>query len=213
MKIHYLIAFISFLALGSCAQQVDQASAASESLPKKVINQLPDCEWCGTDEAPDNLNWKVKIPSEGENGQPLIVSGQVFQPDGKTPANDVIIYVYHTNVEGIYPKRGDETGNAQRHGYLRAWMKTNQQGRYEFETFRPGAYPNRNASEHIHITLKVPGQEEYWLDSFVFEDDPLLSDKDKKEGLDMGQTSPVLRLVKDDQGILRGTRDIILKEK
>ncbi|MCP2044874.1 hypothetical protein [Pontibacter sp. HSC-36F09] len=46
----------------------------------------------------------------------LVLTGTVYLPDGKTPAQDVILYVYHTDVTGIYPKKGDEKGWARRHG-------------------------------------------------------------------------------------------------
>lgn len=80
---------------------------------------LPSCEWRGADEAPDSLSWQISIAPPDEPGDSLIVTGTVYRPDGRTPAPGVILYVYHTNAQGIYPKKGDETGNGRRHGYLR----------------------------------------------------------------------------------------------
>ena len=105
----------------------------------------------------------------------LKVMGTVFKSDGKTPARDVIIYIYHTNRKGIYEKKGNETGWGKRHGYIRGWVKTGADGKYAFYTFRPASYPDRQAPEHIHVTIKEPGINEYWIDEYLFEDDPLLT--------------------------------------
>ncbi|MEL6719082.1 MAG: intradiol ring-cleavage dioxygenase, partial [Bacteroidota bacterium] len=67
----------------------------------------------------------------------LKLTGIVYQQDGKTPAPNVIIYAYHTNRAGIYPKRENSEGWERRHGYLRAWVKTNADGNYTFYTFQP----------------------------------------------------------------------------
>ena len=132
----------------------------------------------------------------------------VFQNDGKTPANDVIIYIYQTNRKGIYERKGDEKGWARRHGFIRGWAQTGKDGRYTFYTFRPGAYPNRNVPEHIHVTVKEPGKNEYYLDDFHFDDDPLLTqaarDRLPNRG-GSGISSPQL-----NAGILTIERDLIL---
>ncbi len=65
-----------------------------------------------------------------------------FAGDGKTPAAGIVMYVYHTDQKGIYPKKGGETGWAGRHGYIRGWIKTNAQGQYKFYTLVPASYPN-----------------------------------------------------------------------
>ena len=165
---------------------------------------LPPCEWCGADEAPADLDWQATIAGPEEPGEPLVISGTVYEADGETPAEGVLLYVHHTNSEGLYPRRGDEVGNARRHGYLRAWMRTDERGRYRFTTIRPGTYPTRAAPAHIHVTVTPPGEEEYWIDSFVFEGDPLLSEEDERG-------SGVVPLVRDDRGTWLGTRDIVLR--
>jgi len=75
--------------------------------------------WGGTFEVPKNVSWRTVIPPIEEPGQKLIISGIIYLPDGKTPAKDVIVYVYHTNNKGVYPKKGNEKGNGKYHGYLR----------------------------------------------------------------------------------------------
>lgn len=86
------------------------------------------CTWCGMADAPESLSWSTQIAPAAEPGERLIVTGTVFEKDGRAPAADVRIYIYHTNSEGVYPKRGDERGNGSRHGYLRGWMQTDRHG-------------------------------------------------------------------------------------
>ena len=47
--------------------------------------------------------------------------------DGVTPAEGIVLYVYHTDATGYYNK-DDDPYNPR----LRGWMKTGKDGRYEF---------------------------------------------------------------------------------
>lgn len=125
------------------------------------------------------LNAIDTLPDFHENGLKMLVTGTIFKKDGKTPAKDVILYIYHTDQSGEYSTKGNETGWGKRHGYIRGWIKTGADGKYSFYTLRPGAYPGRQNPEHIHPTIKEPGYTAYWIDEYLFEDDPILSTKEK----------------------------------
>lgn len=171
-----------------------------------------DCEWCGTAEAPDSISWSTQIAPENESGERLVVTGYVFMADGKTPAPDVLIYAYHTNAEGVYPKRGDETGNGRRHGYLRGWMKTDSTGHYRFETIRPAPYQSHGGEPaHIHYTVQAPGQAECWLDGAWFSDDPRVTDEVIAELTRPGGFGNVMSVSRDSLGVWHGRRDIRLE--
>lgn len=173
--------------------------------------QLPSCQWCGASEAPENIDWQFKIASDDEPGERLIFSGIVYQSDGKTPAKDIIIYAYHTDTNGIYSKKGNETGNGKRHGYLRGWVKTNAQGQFQFDTIKPAAYPSRAESAHIHLTILEPGKNEYWIESTLFVGDPLISSSKKSKSQQMAEFGFIIDLVKAN-GVWSGTRNIRLKK-
>ena len=168
------------------------------------------CEGCeAVHEFGDKLLTPVDtLPLFAENEPKIKIRGTVYQKDGKTPAENVIVYIYQTNRKGIYQRKGNEKGWARRHGFIRGWVKTAKDGGYTFYTFRPAAYPSRNVHEHIHITVKEPDKNEYYLDDFVFEDDPLLT-QSQRNGLrnrgGSGISSPVLK-----DGILTIDRDLIL---
>lgn len=170
---------------------------------------LPALEWTGADEAPAALSASIRIASPDEPGERLVLTGTVYQSDGVTPASDILIYAYHTNNEGVYPKRGDETGNGQRHGYLRGWLRTDADGSYRIESIRPMPYPGRSNPAHIHMTIKEPGRDEYWIDSVMFDDDPLLTDAARADLPGLGG-SGIIKLTRDDQGTWHGARDIVL---
>ena len=142
------------------------------------------------------------------NEPKLKITGKVHQSDGKSPAEGVIIYIYHTNRNGIYQTKGDENGWAKRHGFIRGWLKTDSKGNYTFYTFRPAAYPDRNEPEHIHLTVKEPGKIAYYLDDFVFEDDPLLTIEKRKNLENRGGSGVVNPTL--ENGILTINRDLFL---
>jgi protocatechuate 3,4-dioxygenase beta subunit len=180
----------------------------SSSEEKKVGGSCEDCSALyefGT----KKLSWTDTLPDYNDKGPKMEVSGTIYKPDGKTPAENVILYVYHTNRDGIYPTKGDETGWAKRHGYIRGWIKTDRTGKYKFYTLRPGAYPGRENPEHIHATVKEPGVSAYWIDDYLFDDDPILTKEGRNAQKKRGGTG-VLKLTKDSNGILIAKRDIIL---
>lgn len=200
MKLYLMALFV--LILHSACQGQQQRSARLVGGP---------CEGC---EAVFEYGNKKLSPVDtlvdfSEPGPKLKITGTVYQLDGKTPAKDVILYIYHANQDGIYPTRGDETGWARRHGYIRGWIKTAEDGSYTFYTLKPASYPSRTESAHIHITILEPDGKYYWIGSYFFEDDPLLTDKQKSPTSPRGGGTGILKL-REENDLLAGERDIIL---
>lgn len=168
------------------------------------------CEGCeGLFEYGDKeLRATDTLPLFAESEPKLKVTGTVFKKDGTTPAPDVILYIYHTSRRGIYETKGNETGWAKRHGFIRGWVKTGTDGSYAFYTFRPGAYPDGSEPEHIHLTVKEPGTNAYYLDDYVFDDDPLLTAAERKRRPNRGGSGIMTPAV--ENGLLTVKRDIVL---
>ncbi|MEJ8756409.1 intradiol ring-cleavage dioxygenase [Pontibacter sp. H259] len=142
-------------------------------------------------------------------GPKLIVTGTVYKPDKKTPAPDVILYYWQTDDKGIYAIKAGLDPKAERHGYIRGWVKTDQQGKYTIYTNRPASYPNSNAPAHIHMLVKEPGiKNEYYIDDIMFADDPLLP-KGTRDPSDTKGGNGVVK-VTTKNGVQNATRDIIL---
>jgi protocatechuate 3,4-dioxygenase, beta subunit len=183
-------------------------AAPSQLSQKKLVGG--GCEGCELifEGIPSTLSWQTTIAENNEPGESLIIDGTIYHIDGRTPAANVILYVYHTNNDGLYSPYPNQT-IAKRHGRLRGWMRTNAQGRYQFRTIRPQAYPNATIPAHIHPVIKEEEINEYYIDEFQFDDDPLLTTelrlKEEKRG-----GSGIIRLTKNANGEWIGRRDIIL---
>lgn len=116
-----------------------------------------------------------------EKGQKLIVTGTVFQLDGKTPAKGVIIYYWQTDNNGYYSPKSEMDERTKRHGHIRGWVKTDKNGKYMIRTIRPAPYPNDVLPAHIHLSIKEPDiANEYYTDEINFDDDKLLIPHFKK---------------------------------
>ena len=158
---------------------------------------------------PQQLSWQTAIASAAEPGERMEISGIIYQVDGKTPASNVILYVYHTDAKGYYSPAPDATNIARRHGHLRGWIRTNVSGEYKFATIKPAPYPDRGVQAHVHPVVKEPDKNEYYIDSFVFDDDPLLT-QDIRSKLENRGGSGIVRLTKRSDGVWIGQRNIIL---
>ena len=206
MKLLFIIVLLLPVITG-CAQSGGNTPAVKD---KKVGGGCEGCE--AIYESPlkfDELSWETTLPGYAEGSPKIHISGTVYKKDGKTPAPGVVLYIYHTDVNGIYPTKGDEKGWARRHGYLRGWMKTDDKGRYSFYTIRPAAYPNQTQNpSHIHTIVKEEGKSEYWISDYLFEDDPILSDRERNNQTNVGGNG-ILKIV-NKNGIGEGKRDIIL---
>jgi protocatechuate 3,4-dioxygenase beta subunit len=138
------------------------------------------------------------------------IEGKVTHLDGSV-APGTIVYAYHTNADGIYPKDARMRGQAAyRHGMLRAWVKADENGRYRFDTVRPAGYPDSDMARHVHIHVIEPGRCTYYIDTIVFEDDPRLT-PEKLEQYTRGRGGPgVTTPRRGEDGVWLVERDIIL---
>lgn len=154
---------------------------------------------------PDTINSVDTSAGWHQQGQRLLITGTIFKPDGRTPAPDVILYYYHTNIQGLYANKKGLDSRVVRHGYIRGWVKSDTNGHYSIYTVRPAPYPGRNFEAHIHPAIKEPGiDKEYYIDEFVFDDDPLLTSEKRKRLENRGAAASYVFLKKTGC-ILRNT--------
>ena len=207
MKPLLLIIVVAFISLPGCSQN----NATKKTTQKSKIQVGGSCEGCeAIYESPvpfEQLNNVDTLPDFNDPGPKIEISGTVYKHDGKTVAKDVILYVYHTDQAGIYPKKGNEKGWAKRHGYIRGWVKTDKNGFYKFYTLVPASYPNGKNPKHIHPVIKETDINEYWIDEYLFEGDPYLQ-FEKSERPPRGGNGIIKLAMKD--GMLKATRNIIL---
>ena len=198
------IVAILILFLFSCGNSVSQKN--DQNSFRLVGGRCEGCE--GVFEYDEKkLNSIDTLPDFNNEGVKIKITGTIYENDGKTPAEGVIMYIYHTDVNGIYSK-GDETGLAMRHGYNRGWIKTDRTGKYTFYTIKPGSYPESSNPAHIHPTILEPGGKYYWIEDFYFEGDEFLTERVKNPSSPRGGNGVLL--LKEEGNILAGKRDIIL---
>ena len=177
------------------------------SLIKKNANTSPAVNWCGAIDAPDDVSWRTALSKKSDKDEPLIISGTVFESDGKTPAPNVLIYFYHTDSDGFYNRKRD---GEPLHGHFRGWMLTGANGKYEFSSIKPAPYPERKFAAHVHMTLTGINFKEDSIDSILFEGDKFITPLERNLAGKKGGFNPILKLEKGADGILRGVRNIQL---
>jgi protocatechuate 3,4-dioxygenase beta subunit len=124
---------------------------------------------------PKTLTSSGRIAPASEPGDPLVVHGRAVAEDGNTPVAGAVVFAYHTDREGLYnrPEAGPHSWR------LRGWVQTAPDGRFEFTTIRPAAYPQNKIPQHIHLQIFLPDGRRYWADELQFADDPLLPAQDR----------------------------------
>jgi protocatechuate 3,4-dioxygenase beta subunit len=146
-------------------------------------------------EPPEGTGAKAVIVDADEPGDPLVVRGVVYDADGVTPVAGASIYVYQTDRNGIYDRTGDE-----QHPYrIGGWMISDDAGRYEFRTIRPGPYPEQRVPAHIHYVVRVGDGAERRFE-LRFEGDPYLRPERARREIEQGRFGSVCRVAEDADG-------------
>jgi protocatechuate 3,4-dioxygenase, beta subunit len=156
-----------------------------------------------------NLSWKTTLTAPGEPGEPMVVSGRIYGPDGRTPAAGATLYVYHTDARGLYSERDAVGGPPDPR--INGRMKTGADGRYEFHSIKPASYPGTRNPAHIHAQVSGAGIAEQRIHEYWFEGDPFINADVRKRFEGLGTFSPVMPVKRGDDGVLRCVRDIKLE--
>jgi protocatechuate 3,4-dioxygenase, beta subunit len=180
-------------------------AAEARSVPLLVIGG--PCEGCELVVVgiPETIESDSRIAPVGEVGEALILEGTVRTSSG-SPAAGVIIYAYHTDRSGVYPR------SVTAHGRLRGWARTDQTGHYRFTTIRPGAYPDRSNPQHIHMHVIESDGRTYYLDDVTFDDDRLLTPAIRRQSTKGRGGSGVTYPNKGPDGVWQIRRDVVLGE-
>ncbi len=198
------VAFAIPLSLSCRSHSIAQVNDSHivDAIRKKAIND-PNSNWTGAIDAPENVTWKTALAGKNEPGERIKISGTVYEADRRTPAANVLIYLYHTDIEGIYGREGEPN-----HGRFRGWLLTDERGRYEFSSLKPGSYPNGRNPAHIHMTLTTIDRREDWIDSILFAGDNFITAD--MRAVKRGGFNPILKLRKNMNDVLTGVRNIQL---
>ncbi|WP_299554484.1 hypothetical protein [Seonamhaeicola sp.] len=152
-----------------------------------------------------NLNSVDTIPDFASKKNKLKITGTIYESDGVTPAKNVLLFIHQTDENGDFELKRH---NKKRYVHHRGWVRTDADGKYTLYTFVPGSYIYGNELKQIYPIVKEPNKPEYKIETFLFDDDPLLTDKCRTK---VEQTDPqrILKLDKKE-GLWVATRDIVL---
>jgi protocatechuate 3,4-dioxygenase beta subunit len=116
---------------------------------------------------------------QGEpQGERIIVTGRVLEEDGR-PVRNALVEIWQTNAGGRYRHEGDQHPAPLDPNFSGAGRTlTDDQGRYEFVTIKPGAYPwlnhpNAWRPAHIHFSLFGRTLSSRLVTQMYFPGDPL----------------------------------------
>lgn len=113
-------------------------------------------------------------------GQRIIVSGRVLDEDRRPVANTVM-EIWQCNSAGRYIHNRDQWDAPIDPNFTGAGrVVTDEEGRYQFISVRPGAYPwgnhyNAWRPSHIHLSLLGPSFATRLVTQMYFPDDPLIA--------------------------------------
>ena len=152
------------------------------------------------------LNSTDTIPDFESKANKLKISGTIYLSDGVTPAKDVILFIEQADEQGDFDLR---TKDDKRYAYHRGWIKTDANGQYTFYTFLPGNDRRYNQLQQLFPSIKEPSKPAYDIESFLFDEDPLLTKLCRKKITKKGDPTRILQPKKVD-GLLVVTKDIVL---
>ncbi len=155
---------------------------------------------------------RLALVSKDEEGEPLILSGTIRDPDG-APAPGALLYVFQTDHTGRYTA---ERAMDEPHSRIFGYLRSGPDGRYEVRTIRPGGYPGtvqvdgveRRIPQHIHVVVSAGGYRERSAQIY-FADDPRVG-----QGWVAGSAArhgfPIVTVTRGDDGIQRCEADLAL---
>jgi protocatechuate 3,4-dioxygenase beta subunit len=164
-------------------------------------------------------------------GERIVVSGRVLDGDGR-PIRNTLVEIWQANAAGRYLHKGDQHPAPLDPNFSGAGRcVTDDDGRYEFITIKPGAYPwgnHHNAwrPQHIHFSLLGQAFAQRLVTQMYFPGDPLFqydpiynSVRDPKgrermvSRFDLDRTEPEWALAYDFDIVLRGRESTPFEEE
>lgn len=136
---------------------------------------VPVYGWWPVGETDNDL---TRHHADEPQGQRIIVAGRVVDEDGR-PVRDALVEVWQANAAGRYRHMKDDHPAPLDPNFTGAGRTiTDADGRYQFTTIKPGAYPWRNHDNawrpaHIHFSLFGTSFRTRLVTQMYFPDDPM----------------------------------------
>lgn len=142
---------------------------------------------------PEEIKSVVKIVDESTKGQPFVIRGKVFEPDGKTAAANVLVHSYHRDHNGF--EFGDDEKQYPA-WQLQGWVKTDKDGKFEIQTIKPASDHMGREGAHIHFTVISKDYGKQWAPKVFLADDPIT----QKQRKTISGRNNIIAEIKQDSG-------------
>lgn len=195
-----LFCFVCFIC--SCHTITAQESAS-------ILNEIPEDYKKRSpiyDYSEKQLNNTDTIPDFASKKNKLKITGTIYENDGVTPAKNVLLFIHQADENGDFELK---RANKKRYVHHRGWIRTDADGHYTFYTFIPGKYIYGNDLKQILPIIKEPGKPEYKIETYLFDDDPLLMASSRLKRKNTINKDRILKLDKKE-GLYVAKRDIVL---
>ena len=112
-------------------------------------------------------------------GERIIVGGRILDEDGR-PVAGTLVELWQCNATGRYNHDADQHDAPLDPNFIGAGRAvTDAEGKYQFTTIKPGAYPWRNHHNgwrpaHLHFSVFGPSMLQRLVTQMYFPGDPLL---------------------------------------
>ncbi len=170
--------------LGDYADHLATAAAGERGTGPAANGEKPDVQpqgrWAPTES--DILGpfhrpgapYRGKITPPLEPGDVLLVRGRVWSHHTRRPIAGAVLDIWQANAAGRYDN--DDPANPPKPGVFinRSRLVTDEHGRYEYETIRPGRYriaPDQMRPSHIHYLVRAEGHRRL-ITQLYFKGDP-----------------------------------------
>ncbi len=197
-----LISYLGLVCIICCCHAITAQESASvlDEKPEDYKKRSPIYDY-----SEKKLNNVDTIPGFASKKNKIKIVGTIYESDGVTPAKNVLLFIHQADENGNFELKRH---NKKRYVHHRGWIRTDADGHYTFYTFVPGKYIYGNELKQILPIVKEPGKPEYKIETYLFDDDPLLSNRRSKvKRADVSHR--ILKLDKKE-GLYIARRDIVL---
>lgn len=195
-----ILCLVSFISLNNDVFSQNDSISDLGTKPENFKKRSPIYDY-----SEKKLNNTDTIPDFASKSNKLKITGIIYKNDGVTPAKNILLFIHQSDENGKFEL---SRYNKKRYVRHRGWVRTDEDGRYTFYTFVPGSYLLGNELKQILPIIKEPNKPEYKIETFLFDNDPLLKGSCREKVV---ETNPnrILKLDKKE-GLYVAERNIIL---
>ena len=104
--------------------------------------------------------WRATLCDADEPGERLAITGRVTAAGTCEPLKDAVLDVWHASAAGFYDNNDPARPFDPARYHLRGRVRTDAEGRYQFETVLPGNYGQGRftRARHIHLLVTCAGR-------------------------------------------------------